>query len=131
MCTQLPPRPNTRVVDYVPYRNALARTSVFVTNGGYNGVQEALCHGVPIVVAGETEDKPMVAARVQWSGCGIDLRTGTPDPKQVADAVREVLHNRKYAERARMLQADFAKYKALATIESVLNQVIPQRGRVA
>jgi UDP:flavonoid glycosyltransferase YjiC (YdhE family) len=119
------------VVDYVPYRNALARTSVFVTNGGYNGVQEALCHGVPIVVAGETEDKPMVAARVQWSGCGIDLRTGTPDQKQVADAVREVLHNKKYAERARMLQADFAKYKALATIESVLNQVIPQRGRVA
>jgi UDP:flavonoid glycosyltransferase YjiC (YdhE family) len=124
-------RPNTRVVDYVPYRTALARTSVFVTNGGYNGVQEALCHGVPIVVAGETEDKPMVAARVQWSGCGIDLRTGTPDPKQVADAVREVLHNKKYAERARMLQTDFAKYRALAMIESVLNQVIPQRGRVA
>jgi MGT family glycosyltransferase len=124
-------RPNTRVVDYVPYRNALVRASVFVTNGGYNGVQEALCHGVPIVVAGETEDKPMVAARVQWSGCGIDLKTGTPDPKQVADAVREVLHNRKYAERARMLQTDFARYGALATIESVLNQVIPLRGRVA
>jgi MGT family glycosyltransferase len=121
-------RPNARVVDFVPYRNVLARTSVFVTNGGYNGVQEALCHGVPIVVAGETEDKPMVAARVQWSGCGIDLRTGTPDPEQVADAVREVLHNEKYAERARMLQTDFAKYRALATIESVLNQVIPQGG---
>ena len=73
----------------------------------------------------------MVAARVQWSGCGIDLRTGTPDPKQVADAVREVLHNRKYAERARMLQAGFARYRALATIESILNQVILQRGRVS
>ena len=36
-----------------------------LTNGGYGGVQYALAHGVPLVVAGDTEDKPEVAARVE------------------------------------------------------------------
>ena len=42
----------------------LPRTDVLVTNGGYGGVQQALAHGVPLVVAGRTEDKVEVAARV-------------------------------------------------------------------
>ena len=49
-----------------------------VTNGGYGAVQRAVSTGVPLVVAGNTEDKPEVAARVAWSGAGINLRTGTP-----------------------------------------------------
>jgi UDP:flavonoid glycosyltransferase YjiC (YdhE family) len=35
-----------------------------VTNGGYGGVQMALAHAVPLVVAGAKEDKPEVAGRV-------------------------------------------------------------------
>ena len=35
-----------------------------VTNGGYGGVQLALAHGVPLVVAGNTEEKGEIAARV-------------------------------------------------------------------
>ena len=57
-----------------------------VTNGGYGGVQQALAHGVPLVVAGDSEDKPEVAARVRWSGVGIDLRRGDPSPAQLATA---------------------------------------------
>ena len=39
-----------------------------VTNGGYGGVQQALANGVPLVVAGDSEDKPEVAARVAVVG---------------------------------------------------------------
>ena len=67
-----------------------------VTNGGYGAVQRALATGVPLVVAGDTEDKPEVAARVAWSGAGIDLRTGTPTAKAVRNAVREVLGDGRY-----------------------------------
>ena len=49
-----------------------------VTNGGYGAVQRALTTGVPLVVAGDTEDKPEVAARVEWFGAGVNLRTGAP-----------------------------------------------------
>jgi UDP:flavonoid glycosyltransferase YjiC (YdhE family) len=81
---------NARVEEFVPYDELLPRCDVFVTNGGFGGVQRALAAGVPLVVAGATEDKPEIAARVQWAGCGIDLRTGTPTPEQVRRAVRRV-----------------------------------------
>ena len=48
----------------------LPKTDVFLTNGGYGGVQLALRHGLPIVVTGGQEDKPEVAARVAWAGVG-------------------------------------------------------------
>ena len=69
---------NAQVLELVPYADLLPRTDVMVTNGGWGGVQQALAQGVPVVVAGATEEKPEVAARVAWSGAGLDLRTGRP-----------------------------------------------------
>ena len=60
--------PNARAAMYLPYDELLPRTAVYVTNGGYGGVQYALRYGVPIVATGGTEDKPEVGARVAWSG---------------------------------------------------------------
>lgn len=91
---------NVRVADFLPYDRLLPLTDVFVTNGGYGGVHYALEHGVPIVVAGRTEDKTEVSARVAWSGVGIDLRTDTPSPKQVGAAVRTLLTDDRYRSRA-------------------------------
>ena len=67
-----------------------------VTNGGYGGVHYALAHSIPLVVAGGGEDKPEVAARVAWSGTGVNLRTGRPKPEAIRHAVREVLDNPRY-----------------------------------
>jgi UDP:flavonoid glycosyltransferase YjiC (YdhE family) len=53
--------------------------------------------GVPLVVAGDTEDKPEVAARVTWSGVGITLRTGRPRPDRLRAAVRRRLVRRTIA----------------------------------
>ncbi|MHA7292440.1 glycosyltransferase [Arthrobacter sp. HLT1-21] len=55
---------NVRVSSYLPYDELLPKTDVLVTNGGYGGVHFALRHGVPLVVAGETEEKTEVSARV-------------------------------------------------------------------
>ena len=111
---------NARVASYLPYDDLLPRTSVFVTNGGYGGVQAALSRGVPIVVAGGTEDKPEVAARVAWSGTGIDLRTGTPDPAAIRAAVQRVLADASYRSTVQRMAADIATYDTLALIESEL-----------
>ena len=71
-----------------------------------------MANGIPLVVAGETEDKMEVAARVEWSGAGINLRKKRPSPGQVRDAVKEVLSNPVYRNNARRIQVDFAKYDA-------------------
>ncbi len=94
-----------------------------VTNGGYGGVQQALANGVPLVVAGDSEDKPEVAARVQWSGTGVNLHTGRPSPAMVARAVRRVLDQPSYRERAGALRAEIAASDPLGAISATLRDL--------
>jgi len=103
---------NVRAEPFIPFAHLLPHVDVMVTNGGYGGTQTALAHGIPLVVAGETEDKMEVAARVEWAGAGINLRKQRPSPEEVRDAVKEVLANPVYRENAKRIQSDFAKYDA-------------------
>jgi MGT family glycosyltransferase len=97
---------NARVATFLPYDLLLPRTAAMVTNGGFGGVQQALAAGVPLVVAGSTEDKPEVAARVSWSGAGLNLRTGSPSPGRIRRAVLRVLEDPGYAGAAERLRAE-------------------------
>jgi len=108
--TGLPP--NVRAEPFVPFNRLLPHVDVMVTNGGYGGTQQALAYGIPLVVAGETEDKREVAARVQWSGAGINLKKHRPSPQAVRKAVQRVLSEPEYRENARRIQADFAQHDA-------------------
>jgi UDP:flavonoid glycosyltransferase YjiC (YdhE family) len=111
---------NARVAEFIPYDLLLPQVDVMVTNGGYGGVQYALAHGVPLVVAGGSEDKPEVAARVHWSGAGINLRTGRPTQPAIRAAVTSVFQDPSYRRRAAELRADMAHYRPLDIIESSL-----------
>ncbi len=112
---------NARVAEFLPYGDLLPRTDVMVTNGGFGGVQQALAHGLPMVVAGATEDKPEVAARVAWSGTGVNLRTGAPSPARVRSAVRKALHDPRYRAAAERLQRQITEQEdPLTTIADTL-----------
>lgn len=113
---------NARAARYLSYGALLPEIDVFVTNGGFGGVQAALAAGVPVVVAGDTEDKPEVAARVAWSGAGIDLKTGTPTPAAVRAAVETVLADASYRQNARRLAADAGGQDALSLISEHLER---------
>jgi UDP:flavonoid glycosyltransferase YjiC (YdhE family) len=114
---------NVRLERFVPHDLLLPHVDVMVTNGGYGGVQQALANGVPLVVAGDSEDKPEVAARVQWSGAGVNLHTGRPSPAMVARAVRRVLSRDSYRHRAQALQAEIAATDPLRTISGALAEL--------
>lgn len=116
---------NAWIAQFLPYEALLARTAVMVTNGGFGGVQRALAHGVPLVVAGATEDKPEVAARVAWAGAGRNLRTGTPSPRQLRSAVRTVLHDPRYRHQAARLQREIGEHPGpVATIAAALETAL-------
>jgi MGT family glycosyltransferase len=119
--------PNTYVAEYVPHDLLLPKVDVMVTNGGYGGVQRALATGVPLVVAGDTEDKLEVAARVAWAGAGINLRTGAPTAKAIRYAVREVLGDGRYLRRARSLEAAYAQRDGVAEIGALVDEVLSER----
>jgi len=111
---------NVRLGGFLPFDRLLPLADVLVTNGGYGGVHAALRHGVPLVVAGEGEDKPEVAARVEWSGAGLNLRSGRPGKAALREAVQTVLSRPSYRTRARQLQAQFAEYDPLAAIAELV-----------
>ena len=107
---------NAVVTSYIPFLEILSKVDVFVTNGGFGAVNQALSMGVPLVIAGDTEDKAFVAARVAWTGAGISLGTSHPRPEEVRHAVREVLRDNNYRARALMLQNESAEFNALESI---------------
>lgn len=111
---------NVRVAEYLPYDRLLPQVDVFVTNGGFGGVQQALAHDVPLVVAGQTEDKVEVSARVGWTGVGVNLRTNAPKPRQVAEAVHRVLSEPRFRDRARQVGEAMRAADAWATLDAVL-----------
>ena len=112
---------NVRLAPFIPFAEVMPFVDVLVTNGGYGGVQQALAAGVPLVVAGMTEDKMEVSARTTWAGVGIALRTDTPAPERVRDSVTAVLADPSYRARARALQAAYARYSgAERAVEAIL-----------
>jgi len=122
---------NTFVAEYIPHDLLLPKVDVMVTNGGYGAVQRALSMGKPLVVAGNTEDKPEVAARVAWTGAGVNLKTGDPTAHAVRAAVREVLNNDRYLRSARSLEAAFARRDGVAEIAALVDEVIRERQAVS
>ncbi|WP_205471431.1 nucleotide disphospho-sugar-binding domain-containing protein [Nocardioides sp. SYSU D00038] len=107
-------------VPYLPYDEVLPHASAMVTNGGYGGVQIALAHGVPLAIAGTTEDKPEVAARIAWAGAGLDLRKADPTEAALRDAVRRLLEEPGLREAARRIAQDFAAHDAGRTSAELL-----------
>lgn len=120
---------NARAAAMLPYDRLLPRVSAMVTNGGYGGVQQALAHGVPLVVAGASEDKPEVAARVAWAGAGVDLRTATPSPEAIRAAVRTVLDGAHTAAATR-LREEYRRLDAGARSADLLEAVARTGGPV-
>lgn len=109
---------NVRVADFIPYDSVLKYVDVMVFNAGYGGFMHCVVNGVPVVAAGLTEDKCEVAARVEWTGVGLNLRTGRPSPSTVVAAVDEILGSGgKYRARARELAGEVAKSDPLKVVE--------------
>ena len=111
---------NVRAAEFLPYHQLFPKTDAFVTNAGFGGAQYALSHGVPLVTAGDTEDKPEVSMRAEWSGVGVNLRTGTPSAEAIGRAVDRVLAEPGFRERARALAERIHSYDTFGTIEGEL-----------
>jgi UDP:flavonoid glycosyltransferase YjiC (YdhE family) len=124
--------PNGRAAPFLPFAEVLPKIDVLVTNGGFGTTSQALRHGVPQVVAGDTEDKPECAARIAWSGAGINLRTGTPDARQLRAAIDDVLDKPSFRTAAGRLATEFARIDTpRALSEAVERAVTAARTRAA
>jgi MGT family glycosyltransferase len=103
---------NTYTEPFIPFGNILPFVDIMITNGGFGGTQNALAHGIPVVIAGATEDKMEVAARVEYTGAGINIRKSRPLPSDIKKAVKKIMSEPSYKQKAMELKAEYAKYDA-------------------
>jgi UDP:flavonoid glycosyltransferase YjiC (YdhE family) len=111
---------NARVADFIPYSAAFPYLDLLITNGGFGGVLLALRHGVPLLVAGDSEEKPEIAARIVHAGVGISLGTGNPPAALIEAAARQIIVDPEYRAGAARLASQLETLDALGTIEAVL-----------
>lgn len=118
---------NVRAARFLPYDLLLPLVDVMVTNGGYGGVHFALRYGVPLVVAGATEDKVEVSARIGWSGVGVNLATARPRPEQIATAVNRVLTEPEFAAASARLGREIEQSPGIAGVSQVIAELLSTR----
>ena len=114
---------NARVAPFVPYSALLPHASILVTNGGYGASLQALAHGVPVVIAGQSEDKAEVAARLAWTGAALNLATDTPAEASIRAAVDTATTDPAYRAHARRLQAAIGRHNPFDEIAQAVTDV--------
>jgi zeaxanthin glucosyltransferase len=93
------------VVGYAPQLELIRRSALTISHGGLNTALESLERGVPMVVLPVAYDQPGVGARAVWSGVGRSIPVGRLTVGRLRDAVRAVLADPAYRERAGRLQS--------------------------
>lgn len=112
----------------VEYPSVIPTTDIFITNGGYGGVNLALKYGVPVIVAGRSDDKGEVGARVEWAGVGINLRTSRPKPRRIRKAVERIRNDPSFKKRAMALRERIIKNDAAKNARLHIEQFFTNSG---
>ncbi|KAK6222421.1 hypothetical protein QIS74_04123 [Colletotrichum tabaci] len=115
--------PNARVLDYLPYDTILEYSDVFISNAGYGSLTHAVRNGVPVVLAGENEEKVEVTMRAVYAGLGVSLATQRPTAEQVRKGVDQVLRDTKYRKAAMKLKKENDSMDALAAVEEKVKEL--------
>ncbi|MCX4744496.1 glycosyltransferase [Kitasatospora sp. NBC_01287] len=116
-------------VERVPTLELLARAPVgaVLCHGGMNTVNEALAHGVPLVLAPIRHDQPIVAAQVAAAGAGLVVDFAAATPAELREALCAVLerpaHRAAAARVGRELLAQGGARTAVDRIEEALSMV--------
>jgi UDP:flavonoid glycosyltransferase YjiC (YdhE family) len=114
---------NIVIEDFIPFSQVMPRADVFISNGGYGGVMQSICHKLPMVLAGIHEGKNEICARVGYFKLGINLRTEKPSSSKIAQAVATVLQNTDYQQNVERLSAEFSSYNPLTLCQSFIERM--------
>lgn len=96
---------NARLVDWVSYAKTMPLCDAVICHAGHGTLARALVSGVPVVACPHAGDMAENAARIRWARVGVSLPRRFVTPPGVRLAVRRLLRDRAYRERARELRA--------------------------
>jgi UDP:flavonoid glycosyltransferase YjiC (YdhE family) len=96
---------NAVVVEWISYTQAMEAADLVVCHGGHGTVARALAAGVPVLNCPAVGDMAENAIRVQWAGAGLMVPWRLATPTAVHAAVRRLLAEPHYTERAGLIAA--------------------------
>ncbi|MBK8651741.1 MAG: AMP-binding protein [Elusimicrobia bacterium] len=108
----VPASARVRVSDFLPGLEASRRAAVVVCSGGSTAAYQALAAGTPVVGIPSNNDQHLAMAAIERSGAGLSLRSDHVTPAAVRDAVKKILEEPRYRERAQRLSESFAAHDA-------------------
>jgi UDP:flavonoid glycosyltransferase YjiC (YdhE family) len=111
----LPVPDNARLVDWVSYARTMPLCEAVVCHAGHGTVARALACGTPVVACPHAGDMAETAARLRWAGLGVSLPRRFHTARGVRLAVRRLLADPGYAERAAAVGAWCARNDGGAT----------------
>jgi MGT family glycosyltransferase len=120
---------NPIVVGFAPQLELIRRSVLTISHGGLNTALESLACGVPMVVLPVTYDQPGVGARIEWSGAGRSIPVGRLTIDRLRDAVRLVLRDPAYHERASRLQSSIGRADGLNRAAELIEQAFASSRR--
>ena len=123
--------PHIRVQPTLPQAALLPRCALLVCHGGFNSVKEALAQGVPLVILPIAGDQPYCARRCQALGVARVIGPAQRHPQAIRAAVRAVLGDPAYRDRARHMRDDIhALPPARAAAEALERLVQDHAGQI-
>lgn len=95
---------NATVLDWVSYSQLMPRAAAVVCHGGHGTVARALVAGAPLLVAPRAGDQAENGARVAWAGAGLMLPNRLLAPSSLRAALRRLLSDASFADRAHAIR---------------------------
>jgi UDP-glucoronosyl and UDP-glucosyl transferase. len=124
------PQSNLIIEDFIPFADIMPYAHVYITNGGYGGVMLGIQNKLPLVVAGVHEGKNEICARVGYFKLGVNLKTETPSPVQIRQAVDQVLENTLYRKNVEALAREFAMFRPQELVAGYVAETIQPTHKV-
>jgi len=115
---------NARLVDWVSYARTMPRCAAVVCHAGHGTVVRALACGTPVVACPHAGDMAENAARLRWAGLGVSLPRRFHTPRGVRLAVRRLLADPGYAQRAGEVRDWCATHDGAAAAADELSSVM-------
>jgi UDP:flavonoid glycosyltransferase YjiC (YdhE family) len=109
---------NARLVDWVSYSRTMPACAAVVCHAGHGTVVRALAGGAPVVACPHAGDMAENAARLRWAGLGVSLPRRFHTARGVRLAVRRLLADPGYAERAAGVRDWCERHDGAATAAS-------------
>jgi zeaxanthin glucosyltransferase len=114
--------PDAIIVRAAPQLELLKGAALCITHAGLNATLESLAQGVPMVALPIGYDQPGVAARIKYHGVGESLQVETLTGQELLSAIRNVLNNPSYRERARYFQEVIGETRGLEVAADLIEE---------